>query len=54
MNWRNLNIKNFEHTLRPGLGLEINSIEFGVWKIVLLATSCSINADNFGSKLKII
>jgi hypothetical protein len=34
------------------LELEINSIEFGVRKIVPLAMSCSINADNFGSQLK--
>jgi hypothetical protein len=30
VNRRNLKIINFEHTLRPGLGLEINNIEFGV------------------------
>jgi hypothetical protein len=52
VNRRNLKILNFEHALHPGLGLEINNIEFGVWKIILLAMSCSINADNFGSKLK--
>jgi hypothetical protein len=46
VNWRNLKIINFEHTLHPRLGLEINNSEFGVWKIVLLAMSCSINADN--------
>jgi hypothetical protein len=45
-------IINFEHALHPGLGLEINNSEFGVRKIVLLAMSCSIYADNFGSKLK--
>jgi hypothetical protein len=28
--------------------------KFGVRKIVPLAMSCSINADNFGSKLKTI
>jgi hypothetical protein len=28
--------------------------EFGVWKIVLLAMSCSINADDLRSKLKSI
>jgi hypothetical protein len=39
----------FEHTLHPGLGLEINNNEFGVQKIILLAMSCSINVDNFGS-----
>jgi hypothetical protein len=49
---RNLKFTNFEHTLHTGLGLEINSHEFGVRKIVPLAMSCSINADNFGSKLK--
>jgi hypothetical protein len=46
VNRRNLKIINFEHTLHPRLGLEINNSEFGVWKIVLLAMSCSINADN--------
>jgi hypothetical protein len=49
VNRQNLKIINFEHTLRSGLGLEINNIEFEVWKIVLLAMSCSVNADNFGS-----
>ena len=52
VNRRNLKIINFEHTLHPRLGLEINKHEFGVQKIVLIAMSCSINADNFGSKLK--
>jgi hypothetical protein len=52
VNRRNLKIINFEHTLHLGLGLEINKHEFGVWKTVLLAMSCSINADNFGSKPK--
>jgi hypothetical protein len=52
VNRRNLKIINFEHTLYLGLGLEINNIEFGVRKIVPLAMSCSINADNFGRKLK--
>jgi hypothetical protein len=47
-----MKIINFEHTLHPGLGLEINNREFRVRKIVSLAMSCSINADNFGSKLK--
>jgi hypothetical protein len=47
VNRRNLKIINFEHTLHPGLGLEIYNSEFGVQKIVLLAMSCSINADNF-------
>jgi hypothetical protein len=46
---RNLKIINFEHTLHLGLGLEINNCEFGVRKKVLLAMSCSINVDNFGS-----
>jgi hypothetical protein len=54
MNRRNLKIINFKHALHLGLGLEINNGEFGVRKIVLLAMSCSINADNFGSKLKTI
>jgi hypothetical protein len=52
VNRQNLKFINFEHALRPGLGLEINKCEFGVWKIVLLAMSCSINADSFGSQLK--
>jgi hypothetical protein len=52
VNRRNLKIINFEHALCVGLGLEINNIEFRVQKIVLLATSCSINANNFGSQLK--
>jgi hypothetical protein len=52
VNRQNLKIINFEHTLHPGLGLEINNSEFGVRKIVPLAMSFSINADNFGSKLK--
>jgi hypothetical protein len=52
VNRRNLKIINFEDTLHPGLGLEIINLEFGVWNIVALAMSCSINADNFGSKLK--
>jgi hypothetical protein len=54
VNRRNLKIMNFEHALHPGLGLEINNREFGVRKIVSLAMSCSINADNFGSQLKTI
>jgi hypothetical protein len=54
LNRRNLKIINFEHTLHPGLGMEINNSEFGVRKIVLLAMSCSINADKFGSQLKIL
>jgi hypothetical protein len=52
MNRQNLKIINFDHTLHPGLGLEIKNSEFGVWKIVLLVMICSINADNFGSQLK--
>jgi hypothetical protein len=47
VNRRNLKIINFEHALHSGLGLEINNSEFGVQKIVPLAMSCSINADNF-------
>jgi hypothetical protein len=54
VNRRNQKIINFEHTLHLGLGLEINNLEFGVWKIVPLAMRCSINVDNFGSKLKTI
>jgi hypothetical protein len=42
VNRQNLKIINFEHALHPGLGLEINNSEFGVWKIVLLTMSCSI------------
>jgi hypothetical protein len=49
VNSRNLKIINVEHALHPGLGLEKNNCEFRVRKIVLLAMSCSINADNFGS-----
>jgi hypothetical protein len=52
VNRQNLKIINFEHTHHPGLGLEINNSEFGVRNIVLLAMSCSIDADNFRSKLK--
>jgi hypothetical protein len=52
MNKRKLKIINFEHALYLGLRLEINKREFGVRKIVLLAMSWSINADNFESKLK--
>jgi hypothetical protein len=52
VNRQNLKIINFEHALHPWLGLEINNNEFGVWKIVLLAMSCSINTDNFGSKVE--
>jgi hypothetical protein len=54
MNRQNLKIINFEHAFRSGsgLGLEINNIKFEVRKIVLLAISCSINTDNFGSLLK--
>jgi hypothetical protein len=47
VNRQNLKIINFEHTLYTGLRLEINNSEFGVRKIVPLAISCSINADNF-------
>jgi hypothetical protein len=46
---RILKIINFEHALHPGLGLEINNSEIEVRKIVLLAMSCLVNADNFGS-----
>jgi hypothetical protein len=54
VNRHNLNIINFEHALHPGLGLEINNSQFGVHKIVPLAMSCSINTDNFWSKLKMM
>jgi hypothetical protein len=49
VNRLNLKIMNFEHALHPGLGLEIKKCELRVRKIVLLAMSCSVNADNFGS-----
>jgi hypothetical protein len=52
VNRRNLKIINFGHELYPGLGLEMSNNEIGVWRRVLLAISCSINADNFGNKLK--
>jgi hypothetical protein len=45
---RNLKIINLEHELRPWLGLEMSNYKIRVWKRVL-AMSCSINADNFGS-----
>jgi hypothetical protein len=54
VNRRNPKIINFEHELHPGLGLEISNNEIGVWKRVLLAISFLINADDFGSKLKMI
>jgi hypothetical protein len=47
-----MKIINFKHELRSGLGLEISNNEIRVWKRVLLAMGCSINADNFVSKLK--
>jgi hypothetical protein len=47
-----LKIMNFEHALHTGLGLEINNSEFRVRKIVLIAMSCSINADNLGANSK--
>jgi hypothetical protein len=52
VNRRNLKFLNFEHVLHPGLSLEINNGEFGVWKIVTLAMSCSINANNLGANSK--
>jgi hypothetical protein len=52
VNRQNLKIINFKHALHPGLVLEISNSEFGVQKIVPLAMSWSINADNYGSKLK--
>jgi hypothetical protein len=52
VNRRILKIVNFEHELHKGLGLEISNNEIRVRKRVLLAMSCSINPDNFGSKLK--
>jgi hypothetical protein len=45
VNRRNLKFINFEHELQPGLGLEISNNKIGVRKRVLLAMSCSINAD---------
>jgi hypothetical protein len=52
VNRRDLKIINFEHALHLGLGLEINNSKYRVWKIVLLAMSCLINTDNFGSNSK--
>jgi hypothetical protein len=49
VNRRNLQIINFEHELHSMLELETNNNEYGVWKRVLLAMSCSINIDNIGS-----
>jgi hypothetical protein len=40
---------NFEHALHAEVRARN---KFGVRKIVSLAMSCSINADNFGSQLK--
>jgi hypothetical protein len=54
VNRQNLKIINFEHALHLGLGLEINNCGFRVRKIVILAMSCSINVDIFGSQLKIL
>jgi hypothetical protein len=54
VNRQKLKIINFEHALHPRLGLKINNLEIGVQKIVPLAMSCSMNTDNFGSKLKTI
>jgi hypothetical protein len=51
VNRRNLKFINFEHEFHPGLGLEMSNNKIGVWKRVL-AMICSINADDFGSKLK--
>jgi hypothetical protein len=48
VNRRNINIINFEHELYQGLGLQISNNEFRVRKRVLLAMSCSIDADDFG------
>jgi hypothetical protein len=47
-NRRNLKFINFEHALNSRLGLETINNEYRVRKIVFLAISCSINADNFG------
>jgi hypothetical protein len=49
VNRRNLKFKNFEHALI--LEVRVRN-ESGVRKIVPLAMSCSINANNLGSKLK--
>jgi hypothetical protein len=49
VNRRNLKIINFEHKLYSGLGLEISNSDIRVQKRVLLAMSCSINADDIGS-----
>jgi hypothetical protein len=49
VNRRNLKIINFEHELHLGLGLEISNNEIRVQERDLIAMSCSINADDFGS-----
>jgi hypothetical protein len=49
VNSRNLKFMNFEHKLHPGLGLETSNNKIGVRRRVLLAKSCSIDADDFGS-----
>jgi hypothetical protein len=49
VNRQNLKVINFEYELYLGLGLEISNNEFGVWKRILLAMSCSIDGDDFGS-----
>jgi hypothetical protein len=49
VNRQNLKIINFEHELHTGLGLEMSYNKIGVWKRVLFAMSCSINANDFGS-----
>ena len=43
----NLKFIDFEHELHSGLGLDISNNKIGVRKRVLLAMSCSINADDF-------
>jgi hypothetical protein len=45
VNRRNLKIINYKHELPTGLGLEMSNNEIVVWKRVLLAMSCSINAE---------
>jgi hypothetical protein len=48
VNMRNLKITNFEHKLLPRLGLEQVLIKSECELEVLLAITCSINANNFG------
>jgi hypothetical protein len=49
VNRQNLKIINFERELHPVLELEMSNIKIRARKRVILAMSCSINVDNFGS-----